>query len=80
MDATRDSHAKGTKSERERHMPYDITYMCNLQYGKNESVYRKETDFQTWRTDLWLPRERGEGVGWTGSLELVDTNYYIQNG
>ena len=24
-----------------------------------------------WRTDLWLPR------GWTGSLGLVDANYYI---
>ena len=26
---------------------------------------------------LWLPRGRGEGLGWTGSLGLVDANYYI---
>ena len=26
---------------------------------------------------LVLPRGRGEGVGWTGSLGLVDANYFI---
>ena len=39
----------------------DITYMCNLKYGTNEPVYKTKTNSQTWRTDLWLPRERGEG-------------------
>ena len=29
------------------------------------------------RRDLWLPRGKGEGVGWAGSLGLVDANYYI---
>ena len=28
MDATRDYHTKGNKSERERQISYDITYMC----------------------------------------------------
>ena len=23
---------------------------------------------------------KGEGVGWTGSLGLIDANYYIENG
>ena len=58
----------------------DITYTWNLKYGTNEPIYKTETDSQTWRTDLWLPRGREEGVGWTGSLGLVDANYYIQNG
>ena len=31
-----------------------------------------ETVSQTGRTDLWLPRGRGKGMGPTGSLELVD--------
>ena len=31
---------------------------------------------QTQRTNLWLPRGRGEGVRWTG-VGLVDANYYI---
>ena len=26
--------------------------------------------------DLWLPKQREERVGWTGSLKLVDANYY----
>ena len=34
MDATRDYHTKGSKLEKERQIPYDITYMWNLKYGK----------------------------------------------
>ena len=41
-------------------MPYDITYMWNLKYDTNEQIYKIETDSQTERTDLWLPRGRGE--------------------
>ena len=76
MDRTRDFHAKWNKSERGRQIPY-ITYMWNLKYGTDAPIYMTETDSQTWRTDLWLPRGWGEGVGWTGSLGLVDANYYI---
>ena len=25
----------------------------------SEPIYRRETDSQTWRVDLWLPRRRG---------------------
>ena len=39
---TRDSHTKWGKSERERQIPYDITYIWNLIYGTNESFHRKE--------------------------------------
>ena len=60
MDATRDPHTKLSKSEGERQIPYDITYMWNLKYGTSESIYRTETDSQTWRPDLWLPRGRGK--------------------
>ena len=76
MDATRESHTKWSKSERARQIPYDITHMWDLKYGANELIYRTETVSQTWRADLWLPRERWERVGWTGSLGLVDANYY----
>ena len=48
---------------RERQISYDITYMCNLKYDTNEPIYKTETDSQTYRTDLWLPRGRREGVG-----------------
>ena len=43
-------------SHRERQIPYDITYMWNLKYDTNELIC--ETDSQTWRTDLRMPRGR----------------------
>ena len=52
-----------SKSERERQIPYDITYMWNLKYDTNELIYETETDLQIERTDLWLPRGRGGGGG-----------------
>ena len=33
MARTRDSHAKQSKSERERQKPYDIIYMWNRKYN-----------------------------------------------
>ena len=41
-------------SQKERQMPYDITYVQNLKYDTNELIYETETDSQTQRTDLWL--------------------------
>ena len=52
-----------SKPERERQTPYDITYVWNLKYDTNEHVYETETDSQTQRSELWLPREwGGEGI------------------
>ena len=45
MDEPIDYHTKRSKSERERQIPYDITYMWNLQYDTNELIY--ETDSKT---------------------------------
>ena len=47
MDGPRDYHTKRSKSERERQIPYDITYMWNLKYDTNELIYETETDSQT---------------------------------
>ena len=47
MDATRDYHTKWSKSERERQIPYDISYMWNLKYDTNEPIYETETDSGT---------------------------------
>ena len=58
MGGLRDYHTKQSQSERERQIPYDITYILNLIYGTNEPIYRKEINSWTWRTDLWLPRGR----------------------
>ena len=37
--------------------------MWNLKYDTNELIYEIETDSQTQRTDLWLPRRRVGRVG-----------------
>ena len=47
MDATKDYHIKRNKSERERQISYDITYMWNLKYGTYEPNYKTEADSQT---------------------------------
>ena len=41
-----ESHTKQSKSERERQIPYGITYVWNLKYDTNE-LYETETDSQT---------------------------------
>ena len=79
MDGPTDYHTKQSKSERERQIPYDITYTWNLKHDTNELIYETETDSHTQRTG-WLPKRRGMVEGWIGSLGLADANYYIQNG
>ena len=44
MDATRGYHTKQSKSERERQIPYDITYMWNLKLDTKDPIYEPETD------------------------------------
>ena len=47
MDGPRDYHTKWSQSERERQIPYDITYMWNLKYDTNELIWETETGSQT---------------------------------
>ena len=54
MDGPRDYHTKWSKSEREKQIPYAITYMWNLKYDTNnnkyvtkELIYETETESQT---------------------------------
>ena len=42
MDESRDSHTEWSKSERERQILYDITYIWSLIYGTNIPIHRKE--------------------------------------
>ena len=44
MDKPRNYHSKWSKSEGERQIPYDITYMWNLKYDINELIHETETD------------------------------------
>ena len=47
VDATRESHSKRSKSERERQIPYDNTDMWNLRYARNKPIYKTGTDSPT---------------------------------
>ena len=60
MDRPRDYHTKQSKSERERQILYNITYMWNLKYDTNEHIYETETDIGN-----RLVVAKGEG-GWGG--------------
>ena len=51
MEKPRNYHSKWSKSERERQIPYDITYMWNLKYDKmNLSMKQKQIHRHTEQT------------------------------
>ena len=47
LNATRDYHTKWSKSDKERQIPYDITYVWNLKYGTNEPIYETQAGSHT---------------------------------
>ena len=62
-------------------MLYDIIYMLNLKNNTNESIFNTETDSQTDKLSLWLPKGIGSGEGQeliNRNLGLTDTNVYTQ--
>ena len=63
MGGPREYYIQWSKSDRERQILYDITYMWNLKNNTNESIYKIETDSQTLKTNLWLPKGKGGGEG-----------------
>ena len=78
MDGTRDCHIELSKLERERQIPYDITYIWNLIYAQmNLSTEKKIMDLEN---RLVVVKGEGKGVEWLGSLGLVDANYCLWNG
>ena len=77
MDGPRDYHTKWSKSERERQIPYDVTYMWNL-----EKWYRwTGLQGRNWDTDVEKKRmdtkgESGGGWGWWCD-ELGDWDWHV---
>ena len=58
MDGPRDYHTEGSKSERKGEIAYDIPHMQNLKIKDTKELpYKTKTDSQTYRINLWLPRE-----------------------
>ena len=67
VDTARDHHTRWVKPEREGPVPYDITYMRNLNHDTNEPVCGTETESQTQRRDCGC---RGKGAGRKMELEV----------
>ena len=73
MDRPRD-HTKQSKSERERQIPYDITYTWNLKYDTKEHIYEtKQTHRHKEPTCGCQVGMVGEG--WNVSLGLKTSSY-----
>ena len=70
----RDYHTKRNKSERERHIPCDISYMWNLKYTTNEHIYKTEMDIENRLGVAGEVAEKGRKIG---RLGLAGANYYI---
>ena len=51
---------------RERPIPYDITYMCNLKYGTNEPIARDRSRLTDTESRVVVVRGRGEKAGASG--------------
>ena len=47
--------------QNEKQILQDITYMWNLKNNTNESICKIETDSQTQKTNLGLPKGKGRG-------------------
>ena len=76
-DGPKDYHTKQSKPERERQIPYDITYMWEQNMTQmNLCMKQKETHRHREHS---CGCQGGGGVGgwWTESIGLVNANYYI---
>ena len=49
------------KSDREKQISYDMSYIWNLKNDTNELIYKVEIDSQTQKTNFRLPKGKGEG-------------------
>ena len=61
MDGPRDYHTKESKSDRERQI--DHSYVKSKKNDTEELIYKRETDSQAQKTNLWLPKGRGGAGG-----------------
>ena len=64
------------KSDRERQIPCNITYIWNPKYSTNKLICKTETDSDI-ENRLVVAKGEEKGVGCTGSWGLVAAKYYI---
>ena len=60
--------------DREKQISYGITYMWNLKFDKNKSIYKIERDSQTQKANLWLPKcKEKKGINQEYIINQVQT-------
>ena len=76
MDGPRDDHTKGSKSERERQVPYDITYAWYLKKWYKRTYLQNRNRLTDTENKLTVTKgERGEGVNWELGINRHTTKY-----
>ena len=65
------------KSDRERQISYDITYMWNLKKKVQVNLFTELKDSQIKKTKLWLTGENGEGINCEIGID-TDTLLYVK--
>ena len=63
--------------QKEKDIPYDITYMWNLKYNTNELTMKQKETYRHREQICGGQEGGGVGEGWSGSLGLADANFYI---
>ena len=76
-NGARGYHSKWRESDRERWIPYETAYTCNLKHDTNEPFHETETQSQTQKPDRWLPNGRGLEGGWNGRLGLAEVSFFM---
>ena len=80
MDGPRDYCTKWSKSDRERQISYDITYMWNLKKWYRWTYLQNRNRFTDFKNKLMVTKgERLDGEGKIRSLGLTYTHYYMKN-
>ena len=62
MDGTRDNQTKQNKSERERQMPHDLTYLRNIKYDTTQmNLFMKQKQTHRHRQETVVPKGKVGG-------------------
>ena len=77
MDGPRDCHTEWSKSERERQISYDITYMWNLKKGYKWTYLQNRNRLTDSENKLKVTKGERWGEGEIRKLGLTYTHYYI---
>ena len=62
------------KSERGRKIPYDITYIRNLKYDRNQHIYKTKKTHRRRQKTCCCQGRGGVEEGKIGNFELADAN------